>query len=290
MIKYAIRDLKNKYHLQTESEKKILRYNEIINTYSEIDKNVYTKIELYTNRLNILAKEIEKCENDLLKDIDEIVISINKYVTTDLYSKFFIEVTERYSKLKSLKRIEKTDSEEELSNQIKNLFDKETKTKLKIDSINKKNQKLKCLLNSLLDYKNESTVDKSSIVIVIEQIKNDIKNNEITLLTLNDDFKEIQKKRYKLLEEELLVTTNLSIIEATLINVFYWNENIKVRDFHNYSIPLLKENKKFDKNQFTNGKYFLKKYIENYYPNYLNNYQKYLNHLEALELASRNQK
>ncbi len=287
MITDTIIDLKKNYRLYSECEKNILRYNEIINKHSRVNKNVYTKLEIHTNKLNELTKEIEEYENYLLESINYIIKSINNYVTNSP-TNYYIEVAERYNKLKSSKIIEKTIIEEELSNQIKNLYDKETKIKSEIKLLNEKSKKLKYLLDSLLKYQNESIVDELSILIVIEQIKNDIKNTDEILINLNNELKEVSKNICNLDRDELLITTNLNIIELTLQNVFYYCEHIRFRDFHNNSIPLLKNNKEFDKNQFVNGKYFLKNYIENYYPNYLDNYHKYLNHIEILNLVNKN--
>jgi hypothetical protein len=286
VLKYSINALINNYKLLSESQKKIARYNDILTKYTKIDKNVYTKIELYTKKITELTTQIEKDEKYIINVTEQIIKYISKYITNP-ENNIYIQATSRYKLLKSLKSVETNMDEQDLTNQIDEINQELISTENEINLIKKENKKLDSLLISILNYQKTSSVDSTAASIITTQIENDINTNKEKIIILEKKYNELQSLKYKKIDDKLLITTDFKYLEKNFVGLYY-NICEDTRDLHEMNIPLLIENKSFDRNRLTNGKYFLSKYIKTYHPDIIENYEKFLNHFEVLETAYKN--
>lgn len=95
-----INELKKKNHLLDESKKKIKRYNYIISNFQNVSDNVYSKIELYNDRINNLPIQINELEKDLIIILKKILTKIINYMENPNNNKCIMD-TEIYIKLKN---------------------------------------------------------------------------------------------------------------------------------------------------------------------------------------------
>ena len=95
-----INELKKKNHLLDESKKKIKRYNYIISNFQNVSDNVYSKIELYNDRINNLPIQINELKKDLIIILEKTITKIINYMENPNNNKCIMD-TEIYNKLKN---------------------------------------------------------------------------------------------------------------------------------------------------------------------------------------------
>ena len=299
---WVITELKKKYHLLDESKKKIHRYTNIINKHSIINDNVYSKLQLYKDRINYLSEQIINLEKKLIIIIEKIISDIDDYVKN---SNNYLDIlaTNRLNLLKNKKNIEiDKEKEKELSDEIEKIVEQEKSIMLNIKSIKNSNNEFDLILNSCKSietrrknlvenrYFKDSNFLKSietdfvnnfEIIIITNNIKKKKEINDKIISELIIKQKELIEQKDKIFDDRIKITSNVEHL-VDYIRYKYNDIPLDIKNLFSNSIPLILENKKFDKNKLTNGKYFLKQYINLYHPSFVTIYGEFIIHYDIL--------
>lgn len=291
----------NKLIFLHECKKKIERYTNIINNYDIVHNHVYEKKKLYEEKLITTTEELDKFEQHIIKDTEDIISWIKKYMD-EPKNCINLLATERYQLLKSSDYNKNMDNEiinikeKQLTDEINRIFEIEknicedisaTTNKdyynfssscfydyLSCDVLEKENlEKIKEINKEIT--KSLNTIEQS--VNVIKGIKEKIYNE----LRMKEEI--FEKQRFRLIDERMMITSNVEYIIKRCNYLYYDLFDEDLKKLFQMNMWNILENKKLDRKKLVYGKKYLENYIDLFYPEFKETYEKFIRHFYAVK-------